>query len=56
MNQQELKDRIALLEQDIENQRNIVLSCVHRKPAIRESKYLEELLVDLAFLKAQVDS
>lgn len=56
MNQQELKDRIAILEQDIAYQRNVVLSCIHRKPAIREARYLKELLEDLEILKSQIDS
>lgn len=56
MNQQELKDRIAVLEQEVKYQRNVVLSCIHRKPAIREAKYLQELLEDLEILKSQIVS
>ena len=56
MNQQELKDRIAVLEQEVKYPRNVVLSCVHRKPAIRDTRYLQELLEDLEILKNQIVS
>lgn len=56
MNQQELKYRIAILEQEVKYQRNVVLSCIHRKPTIREERYLQELLEDIEILKSQIVS